>query len=135
MTGDFSELEIALSYFHIIKVFECDDQIAHPQRCLWNHLIQPLENLVLIDKVISLCIDGASAMASKKNGVGGLFRQYNPYLIATHCLNHQLNLCTKDLEGLNGKLQQVFSILFERHSFSKLSQQTYQTLLYGGSII
>jgi hypothetical protein len=60
-------------------------------------------------------------MASKKKGLAGLFTQYNPYLITTHCVAHQLNLCTKDLDKLNKKVQNLFNVLYDTHGFFKNS--------------
>ena len=47
---------------------------------------------VPISKVVGLGSDGASAMASELNGVNGLLKQDNPFLVFSHCVAHRLNL-------------------------------------------
>ena len=47
---------------------------------------------VHISKVMGLGIDGGSVMASELNGVNGLMKLDNPFLVFSHCVAHRLSL-------------------------------------------
>lgn len=63
-------------------------------------------------KVIGLGSDGASVMSSHINGVNGLFREANPFIVFVHCVCHRLQLAvsqaSKAVPEMSSKARRSF---------------------------
>jgi hypothetical protein len=55
------------------------------------------------DKCLGFGSDGATTMTDKKKGVATCFKhEVNPFLLATHCVVHRIQLATLDAAKSNG---------------------------------
>ena len=76
-------------------------------------------------KVVGLGTDGASVMASDRNGLNGLVKRENPFCIYVHCVCHRLNLAVsqvcKDMPVMKA-LTKTISAIYNYVQYSKLDQ-------------
>ena len=48
------------------------------------------------DRLVCLCVDGIAVNLGVRHGMAALLREDVPWLVAIHCLNHQLELAVND---------------------------------------
>eukprot|EP00731_Ephydatia_muelleri_P006686 Em0003g934a len=59
-------------------------------------LMETCAKLDLRNQLVSICIDGAAVNLGVHHGLSALLKEDMPWLVAAHCMNHRLELASKD---------------------------------------
>ena len=86
------------------------------------------------ERMVALCVDGAAVNLGIRRGVAALLREDMPWLVATHCLNHRLELGVKD--ALNKTyMDEVTDLLTSLYYVYSKSPKRLRELKHVGEII
>ena len=110
-------------YFKLIEIK------SKTAESIFNELMTLLQdNDLSIHKLAGISTDGASSMVGCHSGVSTRFIDINPYIIATHCLAHRLNLVSEDAFKLFPDLIRFETTVREIYSYFKRSSKRHNEL-------
>ena len=90
-----------------------------------------IDDIVVKRNFVALCVDGASCMLGRLNGVAARLKEKFPNLLVVHCLAHRLELCVGDVLKTNGvgkSIEELKSLLKKLAAFYKRSPKMLREL-------
>ena len=101
-----------------VKVFGLKD-LDHESifNVLWPYLV---ETLNIQDKLFTYSSDGAHAFSSLGDGVAGMLKRINQWIIIIHCAAHRLQLISSSLEEEWKEVREIILCLYKLDDFLRL---------------
>ena len=90
-------------------------------------LMERYAELDMRNRLVSICVDGAAVNLSVRHGLSALLKEDMPWLVAVHCMNHQLELAAKDACSTSF-LDEISTVLLNLHYMYEKSPKRLREL-------